>query len=222
MSFMTTFSAIKLNCPICEETFSSGRIGSCGYASKRTDFRPNYWGMNPVTYFYHLCPHCGFSASESYFGQKITNSELVMMVKELGPLNENKLSSKLERAMICLEIMNATEFLSLNSYELACYWLEPYWWAENEEDIKKFGKVVINYLTKAFKENSVPEEQIHNFQYLIGEIYRRIGETEKAHEFFDIVLSELKEDKNNTIYKLAFQQKTAPEEDFSSSSVILL
>jgi hypothetical protein len=177
--------------------------------------------MNPVTYFYHLCPYCGFCASESYFKQKIANSELVMMVKELGPLKENKLSSKLERAMICLEIMNASGFSSMSSFELACYWMEPYWWAENEDDIIKFGKVVINYLTKAFKENSVPEDQIHDFQYLMGEIYRRIGDTEKAHEFFDIVLSELKEDKNNPTYKLAFQQKTAPEEDFSSSSIIL-
>lgn len=213
MYFMTTLSAIKLNCPICGDTFSSGRIGSCGYASKRTDFRPNYWGMNPVKYFYHLCPHCGFCASEDFFGKKILNSELIRQIKELGPLKEDKLSSKLERAAICLELMVATGYLSLNSFEFASSWREPYWWAEDESDIKKFGKIVINYLTKAFEEHSIPEENTHFFQYLIGEIYRRIGDPKKAHEYFDLVLSSLKYDEENQIYKLAYQQKTTPQED---------
>jgi hypothetical protein len=212
---MTNFSLIKLECPVCGEIFSSGSIRSCGYASKRTDFRPNYWGMNPVKYFYYLCPHCGFCASGSYFGQQLFSLELIRKIKELSPLKGNKVSSKLERAMICLELMNATGFSTLNTFEFACHWIEPYWWADNESDIKKYGKIVIEYLAKAFNEDSVPEDKIHCFKYLMGEIYRRIEKIKKAHEIFDILLSDIKNDRDNPIYELASQQKLAPKEDIS-------
>jgi len=48
---MTTTYPIQLSCPVCETNFESTSIGSCGYASKRTDFLPNYWGLDPVPFF---------------------------------------------------------------------------------------------------------------------------------------------------------------------------
>ncbi|TFF84267.1 MAG: DUF2225 domain-containing protein [Promethearchaeota archaeon] len=211
---MTTYSLIKLNCPVCKTTFSSGSIGSCGFASKRTDFRPNYWGMNPVEFFYHLCPRCGFCASMKFIKKDIKHPEFIKKLKSLEPLNkENKLSEKLERAAVCAELMNELKIHLFNSFSLGNFWLEPYWWAEEDTNIKKYGKIVISYFEKAFNEKMVPEDQIYCYKYLIGEICRRVGETKKANEFFDYVINELSDDTNNKFYQLAVQQRNDPKED---------
>lgn len=212
---MTTLHRIELNCPVCEESFESREIGSCGFASKRTDFRPNYWGFNPVYYFYHLCPHCGFCASKSMFKMNFDSKELKEKMRELGPLQDDVLSKKLERAMQCLELANELGITEVNDLTLANSWVEPYWWAENEEEIEKFGKSVLGYFYKAFEKDQVPADQVPTIKYLMGEIHRRIGLVEKANALFDEVLS-LAEDNEELkkIYEFALQQKTNPKDTF--------
>jgi uncharacterized protein (DUF2225 family) len=211
---MTTFYPISLTCPVCDILFDSNEIGSCGYGSKRTDFRPNYWGFNPVMYFYHLCPRCGFCAPKSMFESKLDNLELRNKIDQLGPLSKVTLSKKLERAMICLEIMNDLEITKKNNFDLANNWLNPYWWAESAKNEEKFGKVVLDYFEKAFKEGKVPDDQIFAVKYLMAEINRRIGNKETANEMFDEVIALTENNKEQEfIYNLAIQQKAKPKEN---------
>lgn len=212
---MTTLHPIELQCAVCEKTFESSEIGSCGYASKRTDFRPNYWGFNPVYYFYHLCPHCGFCAPKSVFEMEFDKNKAAIKHKidELGPLKTDNLSKKLERAMVCLEIANELEIVKINELTLANNWIEPYWWAENEAEIKKFGEIALRYFYSAFEKDEIPPDQIISIQYLMGEINRRIGNREKAIELFDEVLALAKNDeKLKDIFNLAMQQKSDPKD----------
>ena len=136
---MTTLHPIEIQCSLCEKTFESSEIGSCGYANRRTDFRPNYWGLNPVYYFYHLCPNCGFCAPKRMFEMDFDKNkmELKQKVDELGLLDDNILSSKLERAVVCLEIANELGIVNVNELTLANNWIEPYWWALDEGEIQK-------------------------------------------------------------------------------------
>jgi uncharacterized protein (DUF2225 family) len=211
---MTTFYPISLTCPVCDEIFTSNEIGSCGYGSKRTDFRPNYWGFNPVIYFYHLCPSCGFCARKKIFESKLDNQELREELNKIGPISEDSLSKKLERAIICLEIMNDLGITKKNNFELANSWLDPYWWAESNKEEIKFGKVVLNYFEKAFNEEQVPTDQIFAVKYLIAEINRRIGNAETANIIFDEVISLTENNKEQEfIHNLAIQQKTNPKEN---------
>ncbi len=211
---MTTLYPISLICPICDISFTSNEIGSCGYGSKRTDFRPNYWGFNPVQYFFHLCPSCGFCGSKKLFDSKLENKELRKRIHKMGPLSEGSLSKKLERAIICLEIMNELEIIKQNNFTFANNWLYPYWWAESAKEENKFGKVVLNYFKKAFNEGQVPSDQIFAVRYLIAEINRRIGNKEIASEMFDEVISLTENNKEQEfIHNLATQQKTNPKEN---------
>jgi len=211
---MTTLVPIELKCSVCEKTFESSEIGSCGFANRRTDFRPNYWGFNPVYYFYHLCPHCGFCASKSIFETNFDKTEIKHKMDELGPLKNDILSKKLERAMVCLEITNELGIANVNDLTLANNWIEPYWWAENEGEIKKFGNIALRYFYRAFEKNQVPADQIISTKYLMGEINRRIGNIEKAIELFDEVLSLAENDNElKDIYNLALQQKTDPKDN---------
>ena len=210
---MTTFHPITLICTICRNSFESNEIASCGYANKRTDFRPNYWGFNPVEYFYHLCVNCGFCAPKNLFETKIESSDLKQKIEQIGNTPINSLSQKLERAMVCLEFLKDLGLTNKNEFELGNIWLDLYWWSENLEEIKKFGEKIINYYEIAFEKGQVPSDQFYTILYLIGEIYRRIGNQDQANKYFDEVISLTKNRKDQeTVHNLAIQQKTNPKE----------
>jgi len=215
---MTTFSPITLECSVCDEIFESSEIGSCGYGTRRTDFRPNYWGFNPVNYFYHLCPNCGFCAPKEIYKGKFENSvdklNLRRELDRLKPIEEVTLSKKVERAMICLEIANKIDIADLNDLNLANNWLEAFWWAETEEEAKRFGEKTLRYYKLAFEKDEIPEAEKITTKYLIGEINRRLGKTEIATKFFDEVISLTENIKDlKDIYNLTLQQKSNPQEN---------
>jgi len=212
---MTTFSPILLICSVCGKSFKSNEIASCGFANKRTDFRPNYWGFNPVEYFFHLCPHCFFCAPKHTFESKIENDDVK---KEILRLNNHQkdytLPQKLEQAIICLEILNKFGIVEKNEFELAESWLQPYWWSESVQEEKKFGEKVLKYYEIAFDKGQIPSDHFYPLLYLMGEINRRIGNQEKASKYFNEVISLTKNrDDQENIRNLAIQQKTNPQEN---------
>lgn len=210
---MTTFLSITLYCSICQRSFKSNGVGSCGYASKRTDFRQNYWGFNPIEYFYHLCPHCGFCAPKKMFEHKIDNS-IREKLKEFGILEDKSLSKKLERAMLCLETLNELGVINKDEFALANIFLDAYWWGDDQDNTKKFGEKILDFFEKAFDKGQIPSDQFYTILYLMGEINRRIGNIDKAKKIFDEVISLTKNRKElDFIRKLAIQQRNDPKEE---------
>ena len=211
---MTTFAPIILNCSVCGKSFKSNEIASCGFANKRTDFRPNYWGFNPVEYFFHLCP-CGFCGPRQIFETKIENDDVKKEIFGLEPLEEHTLPQKLERACQILEILNKYGIIESNEYELAESWLNPFWWSTSIEEEKRFGEIVLKYYEIAFDKGQIPIDHFYALLYLLGEINRRIGNIDKANKYFDEVISLTKNRENlKDIRNLAIQQKEDPKENF--------
>ncbi len=218
---MTTFYRIELICPICGSNFSSNAISSCGYRSKRTDFRPNYWGFNPVEFLYHQCPECGFCAAHEYIKLDIDNPAFREEILLRGFKIANSLEQKLEYAMLCWEAMNDFGIISLNEFELANSWIEAFWWALEPNQARKTGEIVIKYFIQALEKNLVPEDQIIIIRYLIAEIYRRIGQMEIADRLFDEVISLTTSGNDEKwVQDLAVQQKTNPQENLSDQPSI--
>ena len=211
---MTTFSPIRLVCSVCGKSFKSNSIGSCGFASKRTDFRPNYWGFNPVEYFFHLCPKCGFCSPKQIFDSKIENDDVIIEILELDTVQVYDLPHKLERGVLCLEILNKFGIVEKTEFELADNWLYPYWWATSSNDVRRFGEKVLKYFEIAYEKGQIPSDSFYTILYLMGEINRRIGKVEEADIFFDEVISltENREDQVD-IRNLAIQQKTNPKDN---------
>ena len=213
-SSMTTIFPITLHCPICKSKFGSNEIGSCGYASKRADFRPNYWGMNPVYYFYHLCPECGYCGSRNTFEFEINDEKLREKVEALESLKDPSLSTKLERAMNCLELLNDHGILKLTEFDLGNRWIEFFWWSEGDKAIMS-GERVIEYFKQSLEKDLVPDDEISIIKYLIGEISRRIGNKEQAKTYFDEVISSTTNEE--FIHELAVRQSTEPQENLKST-----
>ncbi|TXT61061.1 MAG: hypothetical protein BAJALOKI2v1_50029 [Promethearchaeota archaeon] len=210
---MTTLAPIKLKCPVCTNEFKSQEIGSCGFASKRTDFRPNYWGFNPTEYFYHLCPDCGFCGGKKYFEGLIKNKEIKKEIKQMGILKDYSLPEKIKRAANCLQIMKKHRKEEINDFLIGDSWIKAFWWALSTDKEKEYGEKAIKFFEKALKSNQIPEDQIMGIRYLLGEIYRRIGKPKEANKKFDdvIALTENKEE-YRFIYQLAKQQKKDPKD----------
>ena len=211
---MTTLFPIQLDCPICDTSFTSNSVGSCGYASKRSDFRPNYWGYNPIEFFYHLCPKCGFCASKNSFDSKFDNPVFKEEILTMGSLPSRSLEKKLERAIICMEQMNDFGLISLNEFNLANNWVEAFWWASNPDQAAKIGKIVLSYFHRAFEKDLIPATQLFVIKYLMGEIHRRLDHEKVANELFDEVISLTKDSTEfKWIHDLALRQKEHPEEN---------
>ncbi len=212
---MTTLFPIELTCPVCGAQFTGQEIGSCGFASKRTDFRPNYWGFNPTEYFFHLCPKCGFCAGATYFKEKINSQEFKQKIDSIGILVKDTLSGKLAQAAKCLEAVRECHLQELTDFKLANTWLLAYWWAENPRDEAKFGDIALSYFQKACQAKTVPAEEIPAITYLMGEIHRRLGHKAEADSYFDKALALASNNEElQFIAKMAKQQKESPKDKF--------
>ncbi|MBD3158984.1 MAG: DUF2225 domain-containing protein [Candidatus Lokiarchaeota archaeon] len=208
---MTTFAPITLNCPACHEDFESSVVASCGYASTRSDYRPNYWGANPTEFHYHLCPSCGFCGRRKVFELTINISELNNELKELPIPERGMLSDRIVHAIKCLELLVKHKIMKSDPYDFASEWVTAYWWARNKNREKQYAMKALNLFEKAFSQHLIPLEQRATTKYLMGEINRRIGRKEEAHTYFDEVIELTK--KGTQIHDLALRQKTAPEDN---------
>lgn len=216
---MTTLVPIDLTCPICDQKFESQTVGSCGHASMRTDFRPNYRGANPVSHFFHVCPNCSFCGDLNNFKLTIDNPDFKKEIKEMTPLKADSspvsLNAKIVRAVRCLEKLKKYGIKQLNELTLANKWVMAYWWVETAEDRKKYGKITLDYLKQAIEKDQVPDKLYLRYIYLQGEIYRRIGNLEKANAFFDKTIKLATEYPDpQDLESMARQQKEDPKETF--------
>jgi len=85
---------------------------------------------------------------------------------------------------------------------------------ELKEEENLYRKEAIRYLRIALSEKDVvAQEERAKLTYLVGELYRRIGDTQRAHAFFDMVADEIIwKKKQRWILNLAEQQKYAPDD----------
>ncbi|MFO7835181.1 MAG: DUF2225 domain-containing protein [Candidatus Thorarchaeota archaeon] len=208
---MTTFSPISLNCPICGSEFESNAVASCSFASKRSDFRPNYWGASPVEFFYHVCPSCGFCGTQPAFDLTIENSEFIADLENWEISEIQTLSDKIERAMTFWELLTKHGVIDDDAFDLANGWVRAYWWAPDKGKEREYALKALDYFDKASKQHLVPPEQRATIEYLRGEINRRIKRKEEANAYFDKAMKLT--EKGSQIHELAIRQKTAPEDN---------
>lgn len=64
---MTTLLEVALICPRCVEPFASTALGSYGSSGQDTDFRPHFWGFDPLPLMLHRCPRCRYVAEDDAF-----------------------------------------------------------------------------------------------------------------------------------------------------------
>jgi len=217
---MTTLNLIELTCPVCANDFRSQTVvATNGFGGKRTDFHERAAGMQPLPYFVHLCAHCGYAGVERDFGEAAEPTEALReyVWGALAPALQRELpagSLKYEHAA------KVAAWQGCDPRYLADLYLRAAWCAVDELDIEaeryfrrhaawRFEEALAQY-------EGVPEEERAVLTYLVGELWRRIGDTRRADEWFEKVASEITDAEAQAwVVDAARQQRQQPREWFA-------
>ncbi len=217
---MTTLHLIELTCPVCANDFRSQTVvATNGFGGKRTDFHERAAGMQPLPYFVHLCAHCGFAGVERDFGNAAEPTEGLreFVWTSLAPSLQREPPSgslKYEHAA------KVAEWRGSEPRYLADLYLRAAWCAVDERDTEteryfrrkaawRFAEALTAY-------DGVPAEERAVLTYLVGELWRRIGDEAQAAPWFEKVVNEITDASTQAwVIDAADQQRCQPREWFA-------
>lgn len=183
----------SINCPVCNHTFKATKVKSKSIriSHRDSDFCSYFKGENPYFYEVSVCPECGFAATDTEY-EKISYYQKKIILEKISP-NWKKRDINGERT-----IKDA-----INSYKLALYeaqlikkehkyigmlslklsWLYRYIGDNTSEN--KFLNIALNELEEAYKNEPFQEDfTIGQCCYLVGEIYKKIGDNSNAIKWY--------------------------------------
>ncbi len=216
---MTTLRQIELSCPICLNRFSSQAVLSTNsFGGKRTDFHERAVGAQPLPYFIHTCSKCGYTGSERDFGD---DADISPMIKEhvwdelapkvpTGPMTG---SDKYEFAA------KVAIWQGVEPRRIADLLLRAAWCCVDEGDTEAerfFRRQAAWMFERALASyDGVERDERAVLTYLVGELWRRVGECNRAHDWFEKVWREgLGQHSQHWIVEAARQQRDQPREWF--------
>jgi hypothetical protein len=212
---MTTMLSISLRCPNCAADFESRGLASTNnFGPRHTDFRQEAAGFQPRQFYVHGCPRCGFSGWEEEFETELDDATKAMIDQNITPLLRR------DKEMPWRKIEHAAQIAIWR--KIPCdqiartYLLAAYVCADCESDAQSEianRSRAIEFFSEALDENGVPTEGVPEVIYLVGELYRRIGQPEKAVEWLQRA-EQLARSAGGPegLADLARQQRTEPRE----------
>ena len=216
---MTTLQQIELRCPICDTRFRSQAVVSTNsFGGKRTDFHERAAGTQPLPYLVHMCSRCGYSGAERDFSEE---AEVSPMLKEhvwneltpTLPASGSSGSDKYEAAA------KVAEWQSMEPRHVADLLLRAAWCCVDEGDIEAerfFRRRAAWMFERALESfDGVAQEERAVLTYLVGELWRRVGDLKQASGWFDRVVGEIIDTQTQQwVADAARQQRDNPREWF--------
>lgn len=185
-------------CPVCSLNFKARTVksGKARLISTDTDFKPNYSVINPLHYDVILCPYCGYTALTQYF-HSIRATQIEWIKNQISSVFKTKLYPNVYTIEIAIEryklaLLNAVVKKARVS-EKAYICLKIAWLYRNLEDKdneKRFLEQALKGFLEAFEKERFPVCGMneHTLTYLIGDLFRRTGDTENALKWLSEVL----------------------------------
>ncbi len=226
---MTTLQQIELQCPVCETRFRSQAVVSTNsFGGKRTDFHERAAGTQPLPYLVHMCQHCGYTGAERDFTE---DADVTPLVREhvwtelapqlahgavaVGPPGRPSVagSAKYEAAA------KVAEWQNFEPRHVADLLLRAAWCCVDEGDVEaeRFfrRKAAWAFATALDEFDGVAREERAVLTYLVGELWRRVGDRGQASEWFDRVDGEVVDGSTQQwVLDAARQQRECPREWF--------
>jgi len=216
---MTTLQQIELKCPVCDTRFRSQAVVSTNsFGGKRTDFHERAAGTQPLPYLVHMCNRCGYSGSERDFTE---DSEVSATVKEhvwneLAPMLSQGTVTGSEKYEFAGKV---AEWQGMEPRHIADLLLRAAWCCVDEGDVEAerfFRRKAAWAFEKSLESwDGVAREERAVLTYLVGELWRRVGDAPKATEWFDKVAGEIVDSAGQQwVIDAARQQRDCPREWF--------
>lgn len=226
---MTTLQQIELQCPVCETRFRSQAVVSTNsFGGKRTDFHERAAGTQPLPYLVHMCQHCGYTGAERDFTDEADVTPLVRehVWTELAP--------QLAQAAVALgapsrlpvsgsakyeAAAKVAEWQNLEPRHVADLLLRAAWCCVDEGDIEAERyfrrKAAWAFASALDGFDGVAREERAVLTYLVGELWRRVGDRAQACDWFDRVSGEVVDASTQQwVMDAARQQRECPREWF--------
>ena len=216
---MTTLQHIDLHCPICDTQFRSQAVVSTNsFGGKRTDFHERAAGMQPLPFLVHMCNRCGYSGSERDFSDEADVSQLLKehVWNELAPTLAANAVSGSEKYEAAAKV---AEWQAMEPRHVADLLLRAAWCCVDEGDTEA-ERYFRRHAARTFEQalgiyDGVGRDERAVLTYLVGELWRRIGDVKAAKVWFNKVSEEIVDSQSQQwIVDAARQQRDCPREWF--------
>jgi len=202
-----------------------GWIIADGFGPFSTDLHVRSTRVQSLYYEAYTCPECGYTIprGEEFDIPPVSDEVKILVRNVITPiLQERRFPYPVKYDHITYHLK--FEFLAWISewrgktpYEIGHYYLKAAWCADDchaKDDEMYYRSQAVKYFERELKDPHPGEDyDCGELFYLIGENYRRLGETRKASIWFSKVPKMVKmEKKNYWIAKLAAQQQKNPKE----------
>jgi len=191
----------KTVCPVCSKNIAVKAVKTSGMRiiSRDTDFMTYYQEPNPMFYDAWVCTQCGYAALSNKFGS--ISDKQVKLIKDniSAKWKFNKIYPDLYDADTAIEMHQLallnTVIKAGRDSEKAMTCLKLAWLYRLKKDAENENKFIFQALqgfTKAFEKEPLPIAGMDgsSLQYLIGELYRRLGDNSNALLWFSRVISD--------------------------------
>ena len=216
---MTTLQQIELTCPVCESRFRSQAVVSTNsFGGKRTDFHERAAGTQPLPYLVHMCNRCGYTGAERDFTEEAEVSPVLRehVWNELAPCMTATSVTGSEKYEAAAKV---AEWQGMEPRHIADLLLRASWCCVDEGDIEAerfFRRKAAWMFERALESyDGVTREERAVLTYLVGELWRRVGDARLATAWFNRVETEVSDPATQQwVIDAARQQRDCPREWF--------
>jgi uncharacterized protein (DUF2225 family) len=216
---MTTLRQIELTCPICFNKFASQAVLSTNsFGGKRTDFHERAVGAQPLPYFIHMCSRCGYTGSEKDFSDEAEVSPVIKehVWDELAPKLPSGIVTGSDKYEFAAKV---SMWQGAEPRRVADLLLRAAWCCVDEGDIEAeryFRRHAAWMFEKSLASfDGVERDERAVLTYLVGELWRRVGDVKQAREWFEKVTDEITNPQaQQWVLDAARQQRDHPREWF--------
>ena len=216
---MTTLQQIELRCPICDTRFHSQAVVSTNsFGGKRTDFHERAAGTQPLPYLVHMCNRCGYSGAERDFSDEAEVSPMLKehVWNELTPMLPSAGSSGSDKYEAAAKV---AEWQSMEPRHIADLLLRAAWCCVDEGDTEAeryFRRRAAWMFERSLESyDGVAQDERAVLTYLVGELWRRVGDLRQANTWLDRVATEIVDVQTQQwVVDAARQQRECPREWF--------
>ncbi|BDU50290.1 DUF2225 domain-containing protein [Haliovirga abyssi] len=209
----------EVECPVCGTNFITYNFKSKSLPikEKESDFHEIYDFLNPLVFDIWVCPECLYASKREDFED--VNMELIEKIakdkskrKKIANKADFNLPRNNELGILSyrLAIMSYRYRKQSNAFFGSLY-LKACWIAREQRDIDvemEFMRLVTDYYEKALSSGEKIGGQLSELGliYLLGELYRRLGDLDKAGKYFMKVKQDPEVKKEKAILRMSDAQ----------------
>jgi uncharacterized protein (DUF2225 family) len=184
---MTTVQTEIRICPVCEAHFAVNSVASCGSHGADSDFRPHYWGSDPLENLVHSCAECGFSGYSEDYLEGVPESVIRKIRKFLTPRLRDL--AKPNSGFYKYEFLALIyEWEDRPSLQVGDSFLKASWVARkcgNRDKERLYQREAVRRFEEALEIGECEEsEERAIVSYLVGELHRRLNRKRRAETWY--------------------------------------